>query len=1037
MSESRPFADVESKPSFPTLEEEVLKFWKEESIFEESVTSRDSSMSYIFYDGPPFATGLPHYGHLLQGAVKDLFPRFMTMRGFRVERRFGWDCHGLPIEMETEAALGVSGRPEIEAYGVDRYNEECRKGVLRYTREWQTVTERMGRWIDFENDYKTMDRDFMESVWWVFKELFDKGLIYEGFKVLPYSWKVSTPLSNFEANLNYMDTQDPSLTVACKLKGGASGRLLVWTTTPWTLPSNLALCVGPDLDYVKLRCSETQEIYYLGKNQMSAYFEEGSYEVLETMSGKDLSGLEYEPLLPFAADKIDSSKTFHVLLDDYVSDESGTGIVHQAPAFGEDDLRVCQREGIAVFDPIDDQGNFQQGMGFLSGINFKEADKLIIRELKNEGLVFRHETLDHNYPFCWRTDTPLMYKAISTWFVNVEALKDKMVAHNKSVHWVPGHIRDGRFGKWLENARDWAISRNRFWGTPLPVWKSEDGDLLCFGSVQELEEASGQKFDDIHKHFVDSVKIEKDGKTYHRVSEVLDCWFESGSMPYAQQHYPFKNREKFESRFPADFICEALDQTRGWFYTLTVIATALFDSPAFKNVICTGLILSPDGRKLSKRHKNYTPPMDIFHLYGADALRYFLVTSPVVKGQEVRFSDHEVKEVVKSTILPLWNIFSFLVSYANIDGIRPTGKTDSKNVLDRYILSEFFIMLKVVTDSLDNYELNDACRSIESFLETLSNWYVRRSRRRFWKEENDEDKVCAYETLYFVLKGLCKVLAPFMPFLSEQIYRHLTGEKSVHLSTWDSVDSSLVDEPLSQDMDGVRQIVSLGHSLRSKNRRKVRKPVGCVKVGGSLNQALINTYKDVLMEELNAKDIVFETDPSQLGSPFLVLNAKELGPRFGRDFQSVLKASKQGDFELRDGKALVCGFEIEGSEFEMGYRAQEGFDCASEGQIIVSIDLTETEELILEGHGREIIRHIQNLRKEADYCLSDRIEVRVITDSDALRKTVNQFGVMIASETLCTDLQLDGSLDGVEKESEVNFEDMDLKIQIKKKESYS
>jgi isoleucyl-tRNA synthetase len=1032
MVASRPFADVESKPSFPSMEEEVLKFWKKEEIFQQSVSSRDPANSYIFYDGPPFATGLPHYGHLLQGAVKDLFPRYMTMRGLRVERRFGWDCHGLPIEMETEAALGVSGRPEIEAYGVDRYNEECRAGVLRYTHEWQVVTERMGRWIDFENDYKTMDRDFMESVWWVFKELFDKGLIYEGFKVLPYSWKVSTPLSNFEANLNYMDTQDPSLTVACQLKGEFSGRLLVWTTTPWTLPANLALCVGPDLDYVKLLWSKDQEIYYIGKKQLGAYFEEGSYEVLETLQGKDLQGFEYESLLAFAKDRIDSSKTFRVLLDDYVSDESGTGIVHQAPAFGEDDLRICQREGIEVFDPIDDQGNFLPDMGFLAGLNFKEADKTIIRELKQGGLVFRHETLDHSYPFCWRTDTPLMYKAISTWFVNVESLKDRMVAHNKTVHWVPGHIRDGRFGKWLENARDWAISRNRFWGTPLPVWKSEDGDLLCFGSVQELEEASGQSFKDIHKHFVDSIEIHKDGKIYHRVSEVLDCWFESGSMPYAQQHYPFKNRDEFESRFPADFICEALDQTRGWFYTLSVIATALFDKPAFKNVICTGLILSPDGRKLSKRHKNYTDPMEIFDRYGADALRYFLVTSPVVKGQEVRFCDNEVKEVVKSTILPLWNIFSFLVSYANIDGIRPIGKTDSKNVLDRYILSEFSIMLQVVTRSLDSYELNDACRSIERFLETLSNWYLRRSRRRFWKEESDDDKLQAYETLYFVLKGFTKVLAPFMPFLSDQIYRHLTEESSVHLSSWDRVDSSLIDEQLSQDMDAVRIIVSLGHSLRSKNRRKVRKPVGCVKVGGSLSRDLVETHKDVLMEELNAKDIIYESDPSKLGSPYLVLNSKVLGPKFGKNFQTVLRAAKQGDFELQDDKAYVGGFEIDGSDFEMGFRAQEGFDCASEGQIIVSLDLTETEELVFEGHAREIIRHVQNLRKDAGYRLSDRIQTRIITDSEPLRQAITHFDKMISTETLCVDLRCSATLEGVERESQVSFDGFSLKIQIKR-----
>jgi len=1026
-----PFAPIPSKPSFPAIEESILQNWQDENIFERSVENRGIDRSFVFYDGPPFATGLPHFGHLLQGTVKDLIPRYKTMRGYRVERRFGWDCHGLPIELEIEKNLDLNGRPDIISYGVDKYNEECRSTVLRYTQEWRAITERMGRWIDFDNDYKTMDRSFMESVWYVFKRLWDEELVYEGRKVLPYSWRLATPVSNSEASLNYMDVQDPSVTIRFRVKGKEKTSLLVWTTTPWTLVSNLAVCAHPEFQYVEIQSHEDQENYILCESLLDSYFKESQFTLIRKLKGRELKGIEYEPLFEYASQRHDTSKCFQVVLDTYVTDESGTGLVHQAPAFGEDDLRICQSLGIPVFDPIDESGAFETWIEKFSGMNFKEADKHICRDLKERGLMFLHQTMVHNYPFCWRTDTPLMYKAMPAWFVNIEKIKDRLLKNAEEIHWIPGHIKDGRFGKWLENAKDWAISRNRFWGCPLPVWVSDEGDMICFGSVEELEKISSREIQDIHKHFVDEISFEKDGKTYRRVPEVLDCWFESGSMPYGQQHYPFENQEIFEENFPADFICEAIDQTRCWFYYLHVIGTALFDRPAFRNVICTGLILAADGKKLSKRHKNYTPPMEVFHTYGADALRYFLVTSPVVKGQEVRFSDEEVKEVVKSTLLPLWNVFSFLVNYANIDGYKPVGRTDSTNTLDRYILSEFHLMLDTVTRSLDVYELNDACRSIENFLETLTNWYVRRSRRRFWKSETDADKVQAYETLYSVLRGLCKVLAPIMPYLPEFIFQHLSGEESVHLSDWEEANLELIDRELCAEMDAIRTVVSLGHSLRARNRIKVRKPLLKMEVAGALSAGVLKKYEGVILDELNVKEVAFVEDASRLGEVHLKLNAKILGPKLGKDFKKVLNASRERNFELKGDQVLIEERILEEGEFDLTYRAQEGHDCASEKEILVSLDLNVTEELVLEGHAREIIRHLQTLRKEAQLELSERIHSFILTDNSAVRDAVEKHRDLISQETLSLEIHSKGIESALERR-EVQSDDIQFEVGVRK-----
>ncbi len=1028
------FPPVSNRPDFPGMENEIESYWKENKTFHQSIENRSSAKDFVFYDGPPFATGMPHYGHLLQGTVKDLITRYKTMRGYRVERRFGWDCHGLPIELEIEKELNLRGAPDILDYGVDRYNEKCRSTVLRYTKEWQIVTERMGRWIDFENDYKTMDRDFMESVWHAFKRMWDEGLIYEGRKVLPYSWRLSTPLSNSEASLNYMDTQDPSVTVRFELIDRSETYFLVWTTTPWTLPSNLAICAGPELDYVEVFNKQDSKTYILGKSLVDQYFEEDQYVINKEFKGSELEGLTYKPLFDYAVSEIDSSNCFQVLIDDYVSDDSGTGLVHQAPAFGEDDLRVCLASGIPVFDPVDAHGNFKEGMPLIGGINFKEADKLISRDLKDRGLMFKQQTLQHNYPFCWRTDTPLMYKAISSWFVSIEKIKQKLLKNAEEIHWVPGHIKQGRFGNWLENARDWAISRNRFWGCPLPIWRSEEGDLICVGSVQELEELCGKSVSDIHKHFVDDLEINKDGKIYRRVPEVLDCWFESGSMPYGQQHYPFKNQDKFESNYPADFICEGIDQTRCWFYYLHVIGTALFNRPAFRNVICTGLILAEDGKKLSKRHKNYTPPMEVFGVYGADAMRYFLVTSPVVNGLEVRVADSEFREIVKSVILPLWNVYSFLCSYANLDGYKPkiVGNSDQvDHVLDRYILSEYQQILKFTTEHLENYELAEATRYIQRFLPILTNWYLRRSRRRFWAEGLELDKTAAYDTLYTVLTGLCKILAPVMPFITETIYRALTGEQSVHLTDWEEVNTQLIDQTLSRRMDQVRTIVSLGHNLRARNKVKVRKPLRSIRVAGDLPSNLLEEYAELIGEELNVKQIDYVADGSTLGIPECKLNFKKLGPKFGKQMKSVAAAVKQGQWEIKNDKLLVAEEHLlDPEDFDMQYKAQEGFDCASEDGLLVSLDLNLDEELILEGHAREIIRHFQTLRKDSELHLSDRIFGKLSSTSLQILKAVEEHSVLIKNEILCVKLDSQQELLQGDSVREVSIDGHQFSIQI-------
>ena len=874
------FKPVSNKVAFPKMEEEVLAFWEKDGTFKKSLKKNEGKERYKFYDGPPFATGLPHYGHLLAGTIKDIVPRYQTMRGKYVERRFGWDTHGLPIEALAQEALGVAGAPEIKKLGVDKFNEQCRSMVLKYVGEWRKTVTRMGRWVDFDNDYKTMEPGFMESVWWVFKQLWDQGRVYKSHRIMPYSWKLSTPLSNFEAGSNYKDVQDPTVTVRTKALTGASDEmksllakeptvyLLVWTTTPWTLPENLAICAGADIDYVAVRdvTDDSRPIYVMAKARLPHIFKkEDQYEVVAEFNGDKLKGTTYEPIFPYFADQ-KANGAFVVLNDGYVTTDDGVGLVHIAPAYGEDDFRVCKEAGITAFaDPLDDACAFTDAIPEYAGRFCKDCDKDIIKRLKTEGKLVHQATIVHSYPFCDRTDTPLIYRAIDAWYVRVEDLHERLAKNNAAVHWTPDYVGEKRFGNWLQEARDWNISRNRFWGSCIPVWVNDDdpSDMICVGSAKELEELSGEKVTDLHKHFIDKIVIKKDGKTYHRTPEVLDCWFESGSMPYAQQHY--MGEGEVSRFFPADFIAEGLDQTRGWFYTLMVLGTCLFDKSPYKNVIVNGLVLAEDGKKMSKRLKNYPDPTKMLDTYGADAIRLYMIYSPVVRAENLKFSENGVKQLMRDLLIPWWNAYSFFVTYANVDGFNDAEVVypESDNVLDKWIVSSMETLIADVTAAMDAYDLQRSVRPFVKFVEDLTNWYIRRSRRRFWKSTNDGDKLCAYRTLRYVLVQLSKVAAPFTPFIAEEIYTNLKGAndpESVHLCDFPTANAAARDLALEKRMAAVQTVVELGRRLRADNDLKVRQPLSAIRVAG----ADVKGLEDLIMDELNVKKVEYVSDETEL-----------------------------------------------------------------------------------------------------------------------------------------------------------------------------
>jgi isoleucyl-tRNA synthetase len=1006
---------VTPEVNFPEVERNVLDFWKKNNTFKKSLENRSKSKPYMFYDGPPFATGTPHYGHLLAGTIKDIVPRYWTMKGRYVERRFGWDTHGLPIEMDSEKTLGLKGRTDILNYGIGKFNEACRSGVLKYASEWETVCDRLGRWVDFRNDYKTMDLNFMDSVWWVFKQLWDQGRVYEGSRVMPYSWRLGTPLSNFEAGQNYKDVQDPAITIRFKLKDEPGTSLLAWTTTPWTVISNMAACVGPEIDYVKVKTKEG-EVVILAEARVNAYFKPKEIEILETFKGASLVGKKYQPLFPYFLDQ-EALGAFRVVADGYVSTEDGTGVVHQAPAFGEDDHRISKEQGIPLVDPVDNEGNFKPIIKEFAGKNIKEADKDITKDLKDRGFLFKQDTINHSYPFCDRSDTPLIYKAMKAWYVRVEDLREKMVANNKTIHWTPDHIKEGRFGKWLEGARDWNISRNRFWGNPLPIWRCDKcDDKECLGSYKELEAKSGTTVTDIHSHLIDALTWKCTcGGTKKRVPEVLDCWFESGSMPYAQLHYPHENKELFEAGFPADFIAEGVDQTRGWFYTLMVISTALFNKAPFKNVVVNGIILAEDGKKMSKRLKNYPDPKDVMDKIGSDPLRLFLINSAAVKGDDLRFSENGVREIVRSVMLPLWNAYSFFTTYANVDKFSPSKNlTGSDNPLDKWIISRLQSLLSRIEKEMEQYHLYAVVPALLEFLDELTNWHVRRSRRRFWSDDL-ADKQKGYDTLYFVLDGFVKALAPFLPFVTDEIYQNLAkltpgAPESVHLCDYPQANGKLIDEKLEHDMGLIMNVVGLGRALRARADLKVRQPLASITVvtRDQNDAAVLKEFESHIREELNVKSVLFSSKEEDLVTITVKPDFRALGPIFGKDMGQVSKilgALSAADIsKLEDGgKITVLGREVDKSVIDVRRQAKGDINIETGRGVTVFFDTKITPELMAEGLAREFVNRIQRMRKEADYHVSDRISIEFYGPEEIVT-SVQAFSDYIKDETLAVNL---------------------------------
>ncbi len=984
-------------------ENEILKYWDEHQCFAKSIANRSAKKPYHFYDGPPFATGLPHYGHIVASLMKDVVPRYFTMRGFRVERKWGWDCHGLPIENIIEKELNLSTKKEIEAYGVANFNEACRATVLKYAHEWEKTIKRMGRWVDMQNDYKTMDPSFMESVWWVFKQLWDQNLIYKDYKAMHICPRCETTLSNFEVTQGYKDIKDISATAKFKVKDGYQSKfdflnvkgpvyILAWTTTPWTLPGNVLLAVGHDIEYLLVTVEGEEGAYILARERVEVVMKDKKYTEIGRYKGAELKNLEYEPLFPYYKD---TPNAFRVVTADFVSTTDGTGIVHIAPAFGEDDFKVGKQEGLPLVQHVSMDGKFVAAVTDFAGMDVKpkddvtKADVEIIKWLAHNGKLFSKEKIEHSYPHCWRCDTPLLNYATTSWFVRVTNLKEQLLKNNEKINWVPEHIKQGRFGVWLEGARDWAISRSRYWGTPLPIWEGEDGEVVCVGSIAELEKLSGEKITDLHKHFIDGTVITKDGKKYKRIPEVLDCWFESGSMPYGQMHYPFENKKKFENSFPAEFIAEGQDQTRGWFYTLHVLATALTmgkkpaiptvakamaGKPAFKNVIVNGIVLAEDGKKMSKRLKNYPEPEIVLEKYGADAMRYYLATSPVMQAEALNFSEAGVREMYNKLINTVYNVLEFYAMFGvKIDPYNKFIKkpVKSKNVLDKWILAKLQILIKDVTAGMEAYKLVDASRPIVDFVTELSQWYVRRSRDRF-KGDDVEDKENAYSTLGQVLLELSKIMAPFTPFMAEKIYKAVGGEmESVHLEDWPKVNDKMIDDKVIKMMEIVRDVVELGLGLRAENKIKVRQPLSFLLI--NLDSGLAQTiklneqYLEIIKDELNIKNVKIwsdfsDADPSRPGS-----------------------SGKYAKIEL---------------------------------------DINITDELKKEGLVREVIRTINQIRKEQKMTIADRVIVKYSTEDALLKSVFVDFADAIKKAVLA------GFVEEGEAHNEVVVEGANLKIEV-------
>ncbi|OBI04048.1 isoleucine--tRNA ligase [Mycolicibacter heraklionensis] len=1027
-------------PDFPAAEAAVLDYWAADDTFRASIDRREGAKEYVFYDGPPFANGLPHYGHLLTGYVKDIVPRYRTMRGYKVERRFGWDTHGLPAELEVERQLGITDKSQIDAMGIAAFNQACRESVLRYTAEWQAYVTRQARWVDFDNDYKTLDLPFMESVLWAFKQLWDKGLAYEGYRVLPYCWRDETPLSNHELRMDddiYKSRQDPALTVGFRIVGGGpaeelvGAHLLVWTTTPWTLPSNQAVAVNPEVTYVLVAAGRRR--YLLAEARVGAYARELAGEgeepqVLGSYRGSELLDMRYTPPFPYF---MDSANAFRVLAADFVSTEDGTGIVHLAPAYGEDDKNTTDPAGISPVTPVDSKGRFDATVADYVGQHVFDANKAIIADLKNGtgpaaangAVLVRHETYEHPYPHCWRCRNPLIYKAVSSWFVRVTEFRDRMVELNEQITWYPEHIKDGIFGNWLRGARDWSISRNRYWGTPIPVWKSDDPAyprIDVYGSLDELERDFGVRPDNLHRPYIDELTRpnpdDPTGRsTMRRIPDVLDVWFDSGSMPFAQVHYPFENQDWFlggaagdaEPHYPGDFIVEYIGQTRGWFYMMHVLATALFDRPAFKTCVAHGIVLGSDGQKMSKSLRNYPDVSEVFDRDGSDAMRWFLMASPILRGGNLIVTEAGIREGVRQVMLPLTNAYTFLTLYAPKPGV---WRTDSQHVLDRYILAKLASLRDDLTQALDVCDISGACEQLRQFTEALTNWYVRRSRQRFWDEDPD-----AIDTLHTVLEITARLAAPLLPMTTEVIWRGVTGERSVHLTDWPQEGDLPADAELVAAMDQVREVCSAGSSVRKAHQLRVRLPLPKLTVAVDDPQRLA-PFTDLIADELNVKAVELTDDIARYGRFDLAVNAKVAGPRLGKDVQAAIKAVKAGEGVVNPDGSLSAGpvVLLEGEYTSKLVAADPQYTVAlPDGAGLVVLDSAVTPELEAEGWAKDRIRELQELRKTSGLDVSDRISVVIAVPAERLQWAQNH-AELIAGEILATRFEFGDPADPVE-----------------------
>ena len=1050
---------VPASPRFPELEQRVLAYWAEDGTFQASIDQRDpgenGSNEFVFYDGPPFANGLPHYGHLLTGYVKDLIPRYQTMRGKRVERRFGWDTHGLPAELEAMRQLDIKTTDEIHEMGIDVFNDACRTSVMKYADVWQDYVTRQARWVDFEHDYKTLNPDYMESVIWAFKTMFDKGLIYEGFRVLPYCWNDETPLSNHELRMDddvYKPRQDPAVTVGYDVTSAGTidgvdftgKKLLIWTTTPWTLPSNLAVMVGTEIDYVSVTAPDGND-YVLAEARVSAYKKELFPEADEptvTWRGKgaDLLGLTYDP--PFTYYRGHENAFRVVAADDAVTTDSGVGLVHTAGAFGEVDKEVTDREGIEPVMPVGKDGKFTHPVEAYVGLQVFDANKPIIQDLKNVSgpvtpgtVLLRQESYEHSYPHCWRCRQPLIYKGVSSWFVEVTAFKARMAELNQQIRWVPEHIKDGQFGKWIDNARDWSITRNRFWGSPVPVWKSDNPEyprIDVYGSFEEIERdfgtlplnKDGEK--DLHRPWVDNLTRPNPDdptgqSTMRRVEDVLDVWFDSGSMSFAQNHVPFEHNEWFEHHFPGDFIVEYIGQTRGWFYTLHILATALFDKPAFSSCISHGIVLGSDGNKMSKSLRNYPDVSEVFDRDGADAMRWFLMSSPILRGGNLVVTEQGIRDSVRQVMIPLWNSWYFFQLYANAAQLEAEASTASRDPLDLYILAKLRAYVAEMTEAMDLYYVADACEATQRFLDVLTNWYIRRSRERFWNEEQD-----AFNTLYTVLETVCRVTGPLLPLTTEEVWRGLTGGRSVHLADWPSVDDLPADDDLVARMDAVRDVCSATSALRKARKLRNRLPLAGLTVVG----ADVTGFEEIIGDEVNVKGVrLLDAEADEAKSygveQRLTVNARAAGPRLGKNVQQAIKGSKSGDWTAvvaPDGTVAVTagGLSLEEGEYTLETVAGAADDASAVGMLpsgaFVVLDTVVTPELAAEGLARDLVRAVQQARKDAGFQVEDRISL-TIAGTPTVQHAARTHEHLIAQETLATSYAV---VDAVESAGDVS-----------------